>query len=113
MLRLLGLEGEIIPMFMMMMLEAHVAPEKWEALRDTFEVLGTRNLPSQIHEIYLVQSATDSTLWRIVSVWHSREDWEEMRRYGPFPGERIFRSAGAEPIISTWDVVLHGVGGRP
>ncbi len=54
---------------------------------------------------YITQSATDKTLWQIISVWKSREALEEMRNSGQTPaGILMFRAAGAEPKLAIFDV---------
>ncbi len=91
----------------MTILEAHVAPEKWAALEQAFAT-GREQIPPQLAQTFLIHSAADSTLWRIVSVWHSREALEEMRRSTETPGGVLmFRAASAEPKLSIFDVVAH------
>jgi quinol monooxygenase YgiN len=94
----------------MTILEAHVAPEKWAALEQAFAT-GTEHIPPQLVQTFLIRSAADSTLWRIVSVWHSREALEEMRRSTETPGGVLmFRAASAEPKLSIFDVAAHLAG---
>lgn len=71
----------------MSVLEAHVAPEHWAALRQSYETRA-RVLPPQIQESFLAQSATDSTVWRILTVWRSREALEQVRQSGETPTGR-------------------------
>jgi hypothetical protein len=88
----------------MSVLEAQVVPEQWAALQQSYETRA-RVLPPQIVESFLVQSATDSTLWRILTVWRSREALEQMRQSGETPtGVLIFRDAGAEPSLTIFSV---------
>lgn len=87
-------------------LEAQVESEQWEAFKRTFEA-STMQLPPSIRETYLIQ-AHDQKLWRIVTVWRSREALNEMRASGQTPeGVRMFRSVGAEPTLSIFDVIVH------
>ena len=91
----------------MTVLEAHVAPERWEALQQAY-ASGGGKLPPQMLQTFLVQSAEDRTLWRGISVWRSREALDEYRRSVATPGGvLIFRSAGAEPTLSIFEVVDH------
>ena len=92
----------------MTILEARVTSDKWAALEQAFRA-GTEQMPPQLLQTFLIHSAADSTLWRIVSVWRSREALEEMRRSTETPGGVLmFRAAGAEPVLSVFDVVtLH------
>jgi hypothetical protein len=91
----------------MTILEAHVVPEKWATLEQAYKA-GTEHLPPQMVQTFLVHSTTDSTVWRIVSIWKSREALAEMRRSTETPGGvLIFRAAGAEPTLAIFDVVEH------
>lgn len=88
----------------MSVLEARVAPEGWEALRKSYSSR-TVELPPGIVESFLVQNATDSAIWRIVTVWRSQDALEAMRRSGTTPtGVLIFRDAGAEPVLTIYSV---------
>lgn len=88
----------------MSILEAHVGPEQWAALQHAYETRAGV-LPPQIVESFLAQSAADSTVWRILTVWRSREALEQMRQSGETPtGVLIFRDAGAEPSLAIFSV---------
>ena len=90
--------------------EAHVAPENWAALERAY-MAGTERLPSQMVQTFLVRSTAESTLWRIISVWHSREALEEMRQSTETPGGVLmFRAAGAEPTLAIFDVAARANG---
>lgn len=94
----------------MTILEAHVAPENWVALEEAYRA-GTKDLPPQLVETFLIHSNPDSTLWRIVGLWHSREALEEMRQSTETPGAVLmFRTAGAEPTLAVFDVDGHASG---
>ena len=85
-------------------LEAHVGAERWSALEKDFQER-TSELPPQMVRTYLLQDTADPTLWRIVSVWKSRQALQEMRDSGETPtGVIMFRSAGAEPKLSIFNV---------
>ncbi len=89
----------------MTVLEAHVSSQQWKALREAYEAAMVDGLPPQMMQTFLVQSTTDSTLWRGISVWRSREALEEYRRSVATPGGvLIFRSVGAEPSLHIFDV---------
>lgn len=88
----------------MSVLEARVPPERWDALRQSY---GTRaqSLPPQIVESFLVQDTADSSVWRIVTIWRSRDALEEVRRSGETPtGVLIFRDAGVQPTLTLFTV---------
>lgn len=86
-------------------LEARVSPENWDALEYEFKS-GTDHLPPQLIQSFLIHNAKDPELWRIISVWRSREALEEMRRTEGTPaGILMFRAAGVEPTLSLFDVM--------
>ncbi len=85
-------------------LEAHVNAEKSQVLLDAYRK-DLHSLPPQMVRTYITQSASDKTLWQIISVWKSREALEEMRNSGGTPaGILMFRAAGAEPKLAVFDV---------
>jgi quinol monooxygenase YgiN len=85
-------------------LEAHVEEKNWSAFQDDFKIR-TVDLPPQMVRTYLLQDTTDQTLWRIISVWKSREALNEMRNSGEMPtGVLMFRNVGAEPKLSIFNV---------
>lgn len=85
-------------------LEATVSPKKWNDLKKAYEDLVRQSNPSVIQS-YLVQSAEDVNVWRLMGVWRSRDELEAMRRQGTPGGVKMFRSVGAEPAMSVFDVV--------
>ena len=91
----------------MTILEAHVAPENWAALEQAYQQ-GSGRRPEQMVQSFLVRSAEDPMLWRGISVWRSREALDEYRRSVETPGGVLmFRAAGAEPRLSSFDVAVH------
>ncbi|MEX2542401.1 MAG: antibiotic biosynthesis monooxygenase [Trueperaceae bacterium] len=97
----------------MTVLESHVAADKWEAIGGGVEAARNR-LPPQMVRTYLAQSTSDKTLWRIVSVWKSREALEEYQRSTETPGGvLLFRNVGAEPTLAVFDVVVHAGADTP
>ena len=89
----------------MTILEARVTPDKWAALERAYKA-GIRQLDPGITQTLLAHSSTDPTLWRIITVWSSRQVLEAMRQSAETPrGVLMFRSAGVEPTLSIFDVV--------
>jgi len=85
-------------------LEAHVEEKNWSAFQTDFKTR-TADIPPQMIQTFLLQDIADQTLWQIVSVWKSREALNEMRNSGETPtGVLMFRSAGAEPKLSIFNV---------
>ncbi len=85
-------------------LEAQVEEGKAAVLQEAFRK-GLSNLPPQMDQTFLIQGVGERTLWRILSVWKSREALDEMRKSVAIPdGILMFRAAGAEPKLSVFDV---------
>ena len=88
----------------MTVLEAHVAEPNWPKLTDAYSEK-TRQLPPGLVQTFLVQDRSDSTVWRIITVWESQQALDQMRRTSETPGGvLIFRAAGAEPQLSAYEV---------
>jgi hypothetical protein len=87
-------------------LEAHVAPDQWSVLRGALQEAIKTPEPGLL-QTFLVQSSRDDTLWRIITLWQSREALAAMRSSGVPRGVLIFRAAGAEPALEVFDVTDH------
>lgn len=97
---------------LMTVLEARVEQDGWDLLREAFHASGAE-LPSQIAESFLVQSSSDSLLWRVVTIWRCRQALEEYKNSTEIPeGVLMFRAAGAEPTLSIFDVAERLSNGR-
>jgi len=91
----------------MTVLEAQVARDRIEDLERAYRE-GTAALPPEIVETFLVRDARDGALFRIVTVWVSREALEKMRAAPEKPkGVQMFEAAGATPKLAVLDVVDH------
>lgn len=88
----------------MTILEARVKAENWTVLEDDYKKR-TVQLPPQMIETFLVQDTADRTLWRIITVWKSREALDGIRNSSETPaGVVMFRNAGTEPELSIFNV---------
>jgi hypothetical protein len=93
-------------------LEARVARPYWVTLQEAFDLARVR-LAEGLAASYLAHSSADPEVWRIMTVWASRDAFESMRRTEAIPADvAIFRAAGAEPKLSIFDVTgrLFGAG---
>jgi hypothetical protein len=89
----------------MTILEAQVAPERWDALRRSYEARARLPDSGAIVESFLIQGTDDIGTWRIVTVWRDREALEAMRGSGETPtGVLIFRDADAEPRLTLFTI---------
>ena len=87
-------------------LQAVVPEDMWSVLEEVYRK-ETPDLPPEIVQTSLLQSAKDRTIWQIVTVWKSREALDEMRSSGEVPaGIRMFRMAGADPVLTIFDVLV-------
>lgn len=88
------------------MLEATVDEDKVGRLVESFRASGD-SLPPAIVESLLLRES-DSDLWRIATVWESREALDGYRTSVDTPeGVLMFRSAGAEPTLAVFAVEAH------
>ncbi len=91
------------------MLEAQVAPDRAALMVESLAA-ATEKLPPMIVEPFLLREV-GSDQWRIVTVWESREALEEYRRsVSTAEGVTAFRSAGAEPRLTVFEVIHRAVG---
>jgi len=92
-------------MMAMTILEAQVAPARWDVLRASYKARARLPGSGEIVESFLVQNDEDLNAWRIVTVWRDREALEAMRGSGETPtGVLIFRDADAEPRLTVFTV---------
>ena len=91
----------------MTVLEAQVAADKIGTLERAYRD-GTVEVPPHIVETFLVRDNGQASLFRIVTVWSSREALDRMRASGVTPrGVQMFEAAGAAPKLSVLDVLVH------
>jgi hypothetical protein len=91
-------------------LEGKVAPEQWEVLKQMF-YNANQQLPSAIANSYLLQDGNERDIWRIITVWRSRQALQDYRASVETPGGVLmFRAAGAEPTLSIFDVIDYSRG---
>ena len=89
-----------------MVLEARVALENWKVLVQGYRDRIAQGFPTELIEIFLTQAVAEPELWRIVSIWSSREALDAPRKcVQPLSGLAMFRAAGSEPSVSIFDVV--------
>ncbi|MBZ0295966.1 MAG: hypothetical protein K8L99_25625 [Anaerolineae bacterium] len=86
-------------------LEGKVSSDQWDTLKQTF-TSASQQLPSAIDHSYLIQDQATQDMWRILTIWKSREALQDYRASIETPGGvLIFREAGAEPTLSIYDVI--------
>lgn len=88
-------------------LEGQVADDRRQDLEGAYRE-GTKDLPPDIVETFLVRDRAESTAYRIVTVWASPEALERTRSSAEKPkGVQIFEAAGVAPTLTILDVVVH------
>jgi heme-degrading monooxygenase HmoA len=89
----------------MTILEGRVEKQNWPKLEQSYQEERQLNEPGLVQS-FLLHSTTESNLWRILTLWSSREALDTMRRSNETPrGVLMFRQANSEPSLSVFDVV--------
>ncbi len=91
----------------MTILEANVPPEKSAILESAYQQ-GLDSLDTGIVQTFLTKSRTDTSLYRIITLWESQEVLDAMREQGTPRGVTIFREAGVDPRLSVFEVIRQG-----
>jgi heme-degrading monooxygenase HmoA len=86
-------------------LEANVPVGRETELQAAYASAGSVGLPAGLVRTQLLRDARDATRWRIQTWWSSREALDAMRTAGPPAGVLMFRAAGAEPVLSVFEVM--------
>ncbi len=90
----------------MTILEGHVTKENWPAIEQAFQQAAEVEEPGLVRS-YLIHDFKEPELWRILTIWSSREALDAMRKSQETPkGVLMFRSAGTEPILTISDIVM-------
>jgi len=86
-------------------LEARVQPRRVPDLLRAFEEAKISAVPPFILRSFLLRSDQDPDVWRIMTVFRSREELDAMRASGQTPrAVAMFRAAGAEPTFSLFNI---------
>jgi quinol monooxygenase YgiN len=87
-------------------LEANIEPGREADLEAAYaQAVASNNRPAGLVRSELLRDAFDPTRWRIQTSWQNRQALEAMRGTGTPAGILMFRSAGAEPQTSVFEVV--------
>lgn len=82
-------------------LEALVESEKWEELQQAYVNVDKNSLPETLLSSHLLQDKIEPKLWRIVTVWKSKEDMDAYRKSVEIPAWfLVFRAVGSEPTLT-------------
>jgi len=91
-------------MVVLTVLEAHVSLDRADDLQAAY-IAVREKLPPGLIRSNLLRDTADPQLWRIQSLWESREALDAMRSAGTPGGVLMFRSAGAEPTLTVFSVI--------
>jgi quinol monooxygenase YgiN len=61
---------------MITILEGVVSGERWEKLEEAYRD-AVRKIPQDLIQTFLIRDIKDPNLWRIISVWRSKSDYEK------------------------------------
>lgn len=90
---------------LMSILEAEVPGEFWPDLQSAWLEM-SKNKPTEIVHSWLIQGVDGRDAWCVVTVWQSKEAFEEYRASVDAPAAvKMFRSVEAEPVLAVFDVV--------
>jgi hypothetical protein len=89
----------------MTILEGRVENQNWSKLEQAYQEGSQHNEPGLVQS-FLIHSTKETNLWRIVTLWSSREALDAMRQLNETPrGVLMFRQANSEPSLSVFEVV--------
>lgn len=86
-------------------LEARVPAERADTLRSEYATLGQGDRPPGFVRSQLIRDTQDPALWRVETLWESRQALEAMRQRGTPAGILLFRAIGVEPTVGVFEVV--------
>ena len=89
----------------MTVLEAHVAPERVVDLQGAYSGAADGPFPAGLIRSALLRDVVDPTLWRVQTLWASRDHLTAMRAAGKPKGIQMFEAAGATPSLGVFEIV--------
>jgi quinol monooxygenase YgiN len=88
-------------------IEGRVNQGRWTALEQAYRD-AIRHVPLQLRETYLIQDEDSPRIWRLISIWRSREAYEEVEKLGHIETSlQVFRSVDVEPTHRQFEVRAH------
>ncbi len=86
-------------------LEGRVTSERWGRLTDTYRK-GIKSLPLALVKTFLLQDQEDHNVWRIISEWRSKEEYENFAEPQEYDTNcvKMFREVGVEPTRRVFEV---------
>jgi hypothetical protein len=89
-------------------LEGHITHEKWSTFEIAFRT-EMKHFPTHLRETILIQDTTDKTLWRVISIWRSEQDYEQAMQNTDHDTNavNIYHAVGIEPTRRVFKAVAH------
>jgi hypothetical protein len=88
-------------------IEALVPSNKWSDLEIEYEKK-IKHVPEQLRETYLIHDVNHQDVWRIISIWRSKEGYKEAASHQLCDAcTEIFRALNIEATRRLFDVPAH------
>jgi heme-degrading monooxygenase HmoA len=89
----------------MTILEGRVSKDNWSVLELAYQE-GSHIQEPGLLQSFLIHSTREADLWRIITLWSSRDALDAMRKTNETPrGVLMFHQAHTEPLLSIFEVV--------
>lgn len=85
-------------------LEGKVSIDKISLLKANYRKI-LKNKPRSIIKTYLILDTKNQNICKLITVWKSKKELDEMRKQGTPAGVLLFREVGAEPSLSIYEVI--------
>lgn len=86
-------------------LEGHITSERWNSFEEAYRT-NIKKIPIEQRENILIQDVKDCTLWRIISIWRSKQDYEKMKDDTLYTTMAdVYRKVGVEPTHRVFNVI--------
>lgn len=85
--------------------EGRIAESKADVFEAAYRAVRDSDLPKGFRMSFLIRSASDPELYRIVTVWESRDALDRMRSSTKVPkAVALFSDAGVDPQVSIFEI---------
>jgi quinol monooxygenase YgiN len=86
---------------------ATVTKDQWDLLKEKYEAVDKKDLPSSLLNSYLIQDSKEPEIWRIVTVWENLEAMSQYRQSVETPAWiLVFQAVNADPELTINEIIL-------
>lgn len=86
---------------------ATVTKDQWDLLKEKYEAVDKKDLPSSLLNSYLIQDSKEPEIWRIVTVWENLEAMTQYRQSVETPAWiLVFQAVNADPELTINEIIL-------